>query len=289
MRAFHSFESHFNRFHGKTGRWLGALLGTAAIGCFTLLELPAPARAQDGYAELAGKASASVAAKAPQAASLKKKMDEQIAENEQTKKEYDKKFDELRSYDGPLADYKRDLAAYEADLATYEAANNSYKSRLADYDSRCTQPPDDATYNACVGEYGNLSAEHGGIDATFSSLNGRHSTLNSHSSALNQKVDALTAELDNYANRMKANFASWEANKKALDQLSSELDGLRTLLVNFCGSVEQIQNTDDDALEAMKHCASLGWDGTNRTLPPLAIWIENSSGGWRGISASANN
>lgn len=274
-------------------RTFGILLGTAAISCLMLLEFPAPARAQDtatpGYAELAKKASEAVMADAPQAANLKKKMDENTAQSEAIKKEYDKTFAELRLYDGPLADYKRDLAAYEADLAVYEAANNSYKTRLADYESRCTQQqPDEASYQACLGEYGNLSSEHGGLNSTFSGLNGRYSTLNSRSSSLNQTVDALTAKLDNYANLVKANFASWEPIKKAFDQLSNELEGLRTQMANFCGSVQEIQNTSEDALEALKYCASLGWDGTNRTLPTVAVWIDKSSGGWGGIIITPN-
>jgi len=290
MSALGSLAANSSRSRGKAGHWLIALLSAATIGC---VWFPDPVQAQTqpvdvGYAELAKKASEVIQAKAPQAANLKKKMDEQVAQNEQTKQSYDKTFEELRGYDGPLADYKRDLAAYDADLAAYEADNNSYKARLADYESRCTQPPDDASYNACLGEYGNLSAEQSGIAARFSDLNNRNSALNSRSAELNQKVAALTATLDNYAQLVKSVFADWEANKKAFDQLSAELQGLRTQMANFCGSVQQIQNTDDDALEALKHCASLGWDGTNRTLPTVAVWIDKSSGGWGGISITPN-
>ena len=230
----------------NSSRWLAALLGAAAIGCFALLEFPAPARAQDTAPTAT--ASADAQEMAAQAASLKKKMDELTAQNEQTKKEYDRKFDELRSYDGPLADYKRDLAAYEAELAIYEAANNSYKTRLADYESRCTQPPDDASYNACLGEYGYLNAEHSGLEATFSGLNGRYSALTGRSAELNQKTAALTAELDNYANLMKANFAEWNVNKDAFDKLSSELAATSGAKADECYRTDtQVYSCNDPA------------------------------------------
>ncbi len=246
MRAFHLFQSHFNGFQEKTGFWLSILLGAAALVGLTLLEFPAPAHAQN--AAPTARASADAQELAAQAAGLKKKMDELTAQNEQTKKEYDGKFEELRSYDVPLADYKRDLAAYEGELAQYEAANNSYKARLADYQSRCTQPADDASYNACVGEYGNLNAEHGGLNATFSGLDGRFSALNGRSAELNETTTALSAELDNYANTMKANFAEWNVHKDAFDKLSRELAGLSGAKAEECYTANtQVYSCNDPA------------------------------------------
>ena len=217
-------------------------------------------------------------------------MDEQIAQNEQIKKTYDDTFNALREHDGALAEYDRDLNVYNSDLAAYEADNNNYLARLNDYGARCLSGQlDEGSYNACVAEQGGLNAEYNGLEPRRLELDGRHADLEVRSSTLTSKVQPLRADLDNYAQMMKRIFAEWEENKRKFDQVSGELEGLRSQLANFCGSVEQIQNTDEDALEALKHCSSLGWDGTRKRLPSVQFWIEQASaGGWGGLTVNPN-
>jgi hypothetical protein len=69
------------------------------------------------------------------------------------------------------------------------------------------------------------------------------------------------AEMDQITARTRQRFDAWQKGKVKVDQLKARLAQTRLQLVDACSKA--------GTLEALKHCNSIGWDGANKTLPPL--------------------
>lgn len=75
-------------------------------------------------------------------------------------------------------------------------------------------------------------------------------------------MERQASEMDKIADRMKSRFDAWQRGKVKVDQLKAKLEQTRLQLVDACSHA--------GGGEALKHCHSIGWDGANRTLPPLS-------------------
>ncbi len=166
-------------------------------------------------------------------------------------------------YGNTLEQFKEPIAAIKRREDNFVAARDSYNSRVEAHNSQYggrELPPD---------QYAISQRNKAKLDGEKASLSNILDQLKRDGLALERKIGPTVKEMEAIQAREKARSAQLTTLKSNFEKTQSRLKSLRQRMVKVCKEAEK--RTDPEALEALKHCHSVNWDGAQQDLPPLNI------------------
>jgi hypothetical protein len=223
---------------------------TAALIVLCLL-LPAAARADDVEALLR-----SLASDQQELAQTQLQQSERVRLNEQDMglhKTYKDNFGELEGRVRRVRKTRDD----------YVAPRQAERSGLVNgWNSRCSAQAVGALpkerYEACERERAQIEPK---VNALQNAVDQAYANAKREADPLVGAMERQKAEMDKINARTRQRFDAWQQDKVKVDRLKAKLEQTRLQLVSACDKPQ--------SKEALKHCHSIGWDGANKTLPPL--------------------
>jgi predicted nuclease with TOPRIM domain len=177
-----------------------------------------------------------------------------VAENEKDRNNY-------KLYDNTLKQFEEPIAALLKRTENYKASMDSHNKRVdawnAAYGGKKLPPA----------EYAIAQRDGEKLEREKASLSDINDNIKRDEIDLHRKIDPTIKEMNAIEARVKDQVSKSAELKKKFDQLQSRLNGLQQEMVMTCKEAEK--RKDPEALEALKYCHSVNWDGAQLNLPPL--------------------
>jgi uncharacterized protein YhaN len=186
-----------------------------------------------------------------------------LKEEDRLTSENENDFKAYKAYSDSHAQLDKQARAIVDAFKANTERQSTYRNGLVEnWNAQCAKDRvgslPEAQYNACLSSGAEVDRVVAGIDADMERQRAQAQR------DLQPLVDAGTRQENEMAAidaRMKARFASWQKFKDAENRIRSEVNVLYQELQRQCALQETIED--------VRYCASLGFDGTSRTLPPL--------------------
>lgn len=226
-----------------------------------MLPSPAIAETPPNLAAEAAQTVGALKAEQAKAPALKQEADRLSAANESLLKEGKLYQEQIRVRLGPIA------SAVRADAGRLQADTQRHNQGVAVHNRHCTGTLPQPQYQKCMGEKAYWDRNKANLDSRKAQLQAR---ANDHDRQLRQ----YNARIQQISAQMKRNFAAWQQRKQALEQVEARIKDYAARLGRVCNLAVQAKNRGEpgvasNAEEALQHCHSVNWDGSNPNLPPL--------------------